>query len=74
MQVADPVALKETLESRFSRLFRQDLPVMKTDVSSAGHRPVADDAGIGVFPTCACALGATVSDKSGERSAGLERL
>jgi hypothetical protein len=38
----------------------RDLPVMKPNVGSANDRAVANSAGIGVFPTYACALGGKI--------------
>jgi DNA-binding transcriptional LysR family regulator len=57
MQVADQTAAKETFDSWFPGHAQQDLLVMKTNVSSANYWAVANGAGIGVFPTYACALG-----------------
>jgi DNA-binding transcriptional LysR family regulator len=57
MQVADQTAAKETFDSWFPGHAPQDLLVMKTNVSSANYWAVANGAGIGVFPTYACALG-----------------
>ena len=57
MQVADQIAAKETFESLFPGYSPRDLLVMKTNVSSAHYWAVANGAGIGVFPTYACALG-----------------
>ena len=57
MQVADQVAAKEAFESFFPGHAPRDLLVMKTNVSSANYWAVANGAGIGVFPTYACALG-----------------
>src|SRR5450432_2933235 len=57
MQVADQTAAKETFESFFPGHTQQDLLVMKTNVSSANYWAVANGAGIGAFPTYACALG-----------------
>jgi DNA-binding transcriptional LysR family regulator len=60
MQVADQVAAKEAFESFFPGLSQRDLLVMKTNVSSANYWAVANGAGIGVFPTYACALGGKI--------------
>lgn len=60
MQVADQTAAKETFESWFPGHSQQDLLVMKTNVSSANYWAVAHGAGIGVFPTYACALGGEI--------------
>src|SRR6202171_5845591 len=57
MEVAAQTAAKETFESLFPGLSERDLLVMKTNVSSANYWAVANGAGIGVFPTYACALG-----------------
>jgi DNA-binding transcriptional LysR family regulator len=60
MQVADPAAAKETFESCYPGHSLPDLVVMKTNVSSANYWAVANGAGIGVFPTYACALGGKI--------------
>lgn len=60
MQVGDDLAAKETFESWFPGYAQQDLLVMKTNVSSANYWAVANGAGIGVFPTYACALGGKI--------------
>jgi DNA-binding transcriptional LysR family regulator len=57
MQVADQTAAKEAFESFFPGYSQRDLLVMKTNVSSANYWAVANGAGIGAFPTYACALG-----------------
>ena len=57
LQMADEAAAKEAFESVFSGYAQRDLVVMKTNVSSANYWAVANGAGIGVFPTYACALG-----------------
>ncbi len=57
MQVTDQAAAKEAFESWFPGYYQRDLLVMKTNVSSANYWAVANGAGIGVFPTYACALG-----------------
>jgi DNA-binding transcriptional LysR family regulator len=57
MQVTDQIAAKEAFESLFPGYSPRDLLVMKTNVSSAHYWAVANGAGIGVFPTYACALG-----------------
>src|SRR5437879_2247904 len=57
MQVAAQTAAKETFESLFPGFSERDLLVMKTNVGSANYWAVANGAGIGVFPTYACALG-----------------
>jgi DNA-binding transcriptional LysR family regulator len=60
MQVADQTAAKETFESLFPGCSQRDLLVMKTNVSSANYWAVANGAGIGVFPSYACALGGKI--------------
>jgi len=57
LQFADQIAAKETFESFFPGVAERDLLVMKTNVSSANYWAVANGAGIGVFPSYACALG-----------------
>jgi DNA-binding transcriptional LysR family regulator len=56
MQVADQTAAKEVFASLFPGYSQRDLLVMRTNVSSANYWAVANGAGIGVFPTYACAL------------------
>ena len=65
MQVADQTAAKEVFESWFPGQSLRDLLVMKTNVSSANYWAVANGAGIGVFPTYACALGGNMSTSGG---------
>jgi DNA-binding transcriptional LysR family regulator len=60
MQVAEETAAKETFESWFPDRPQRDLVVMKTNVSSANYWAVANGAGIGFFPTYACALGGKI--------------
>jgi DNA-binding transcriptional LysR family regulator len=60
MQVADQTAAKQTFERWFPGYPPQDLLVIKTNVSSANYCAVASGAGIGVFPTYACALGGKI--------------
>lgn len=60
MQVADQASATETFESLFPGCSPRDLVAMKTNVSSVNYWAVAQGAGIGVFPTYACALGATI--------------
>jgi len=60
MQVAEGTAAKEIFESWFPGHSPRDLLVMKTNVSSANYWAVANGAGIGVFPTYACALGGKI--------------
>ena len=60
MQIADRNAAKEAFEGCFPAHSQQDLVVMKTNVSSANYWAVANGAGIGVFPTYACALGGNI--------------
>jgi len=57
MQVADQTGAKEAFENLFPGYSQRDLLVMKTNVSSANYWAVANGAGIGAFPTYACALG-----------------
>jgi DNA-binding transcriptional LysR family regulator len=67
IQAADQAAAKETLESWFPGRAQHDLLVMKTNASSAGYWAVAHGAGIGVFPTYACALGGKIIPLEVER-------
>jgi DNA-binding transcriptional LysR family regulator len=60
MQVADQTAAKEAFESLFPGYAQRDLLVMRTNVSSANYWAVANGAGIGVFPSYACALGGKI--------------
>ncbi|MGA2291743.1 LysR family transcriptional regulator [Bradyrhizobium sp.] len=60
MQVDDRTSAKESFEEWFPGCSERDLLVMKTNVSSANYWAVAMGAGIGVFPTYACALGANL--------------
>jgi DNA-binding transcriptional LysR family regulator len=57
MQMADQASAKEVFESFFPGHAPRDVVVMKTNVSSANYWAVANGAGIGIFPTYACALG-----------------
>jgi DNA-binding transcriptional LysR family regulator len=57
MQLADDASAKEAFERLFPGYVQRDLLVMKTNVSSANYWAVANGAGIGIFPTYACALG-----------------
>jgi DNA-binding transcriptional LysR family regulator len=57
MQLADDANAKEAFENLFPGYAQRDLLVMKTNVSSANYWAVANGAGIGIFPTYACALG-----------------
>jgi DNA-binding transcriptional LysR family regulator len=50
-------AAKETFESFFPGYSERDLLVIKTNLSSANYWAVASGAGIGIFPTYACAFG-----------------
>jgi DNA-binding transcriptional LysR family regulator len=61
MQVADQAAAKDAFESFFPGYAQRDLLVMRTNVSSANYWAVANGAGIGVFPTYACALGGKIT-------------
>ncbi len=60
VQVADQIAAKEVFESWFPGQSLHDTLVMKTNVSSANYWAVANGAGVGVFPTYACALGGNI--------------
>ena len=60
MQITDQTTAKEAFESLFPGFSQRDLLVMKTNVSSANYWAVANGAGIGVFPTYACALGGKI--------------
>ena len=60
VQVADQIAAKEVFESWFPGQSLHDMLVMKTNVSSANYWAVANGAGVGVFPTYACALGGNI--------------
>jgi DNA-binding transcriptional LysR family regulator len=60
VQVADQIAAKEVFESWFPGQLLHDTMVMKTNVSSANYWAVANGAGVGVFPTYACALGGNI--------------
>jgi DNA-binding transcriptional LysR family regulator len=57
MQIVDELAAREAFEKLFPGRAQNDLVVMKTNVSSAHYWAVANGAGIGTFPTYACALG-----------------
>jgi DNA-binding transcriptional LysR family regulator len=60
VQVADEAATNEAFASLFPGYDQRDLTVMRTNVSSANYWAVAHGAGIGVFPTYACALGGKI--------------
>jgi DNA-binding transcriptional LysR family regulator len=60
IQVADQTGAKEVFESWLPGHSLKDLLVMKTNSSSANYWAVANGAGIGVFPTYACALGGKI--------------
>jgi DNA-binding transcriptional LysR family regulator len=60
LQVAEEAAAKEAFESLFPGFAQRDIVAMKTNVSSANYWAVANGAGIGVFPTYACALGGKI--------------
>jgi DNA-binding transcriptional LysR family regulator len=60
LQSADQTATKELFESFFPGFSQRDLLAMRTNVSSANYWAVANGAGVGVFPTYACALGGIV--------------
>jgi DNA-binding transcriptional LysR family regulator len=57
LQDADDVAAREGIEGLFPGHAPRHIVVMKTNVSSAYYWAVANGAGIGAFPTYACALG-----------------
>jgi DNA-binding transcriptional LysR family regulator len=57
LQVVDEAAAKEAFEGMFPGFTQREIVAMKTNVSSANYWAVANGAGIGVFPTYACALG-----------------
>jgi DNA-binding transcriptional LysR family regulator len=57
VQIADQTGTKEAFEALFPGHSPRDLVGMKTNVSSANYWAVANGAGIGVFPSYACALG-----------------
>src|SRR6516225_5744445 len=57
LQDADDVSARQGFENLFPGRAQRDLVVMKTNVSSAYYWAVANGAGIGAFPTYACALG-----------------
>jgi DNA-binding transcriptional LysR family regulator len=60
MQIADEAAANEAFASFFPGHDPRDLVAMRTNVSSANYWAVAHGAGIGVFPTYACALGGKI--------------
>ncbi len=60
LQIADHASTKEAFESFFPDHVQRNLVVMKTNVSTANYWAVANGAGIGVFPTYACALGGKI--------------
>ncbi len=60
MQVVDQTPAKEIFESWFPGRSPRELVVMKTNVSSANYWAVASGAGVGLFPTYACALGGKI--------------
>jgi DNA-binding transcriptional LysR family regulator len=57
LQVADEAAARDAVENLFPGRDPRGLVTMKTNVSSAYYWAVANGAGIGAFPTYACALG-----------------
>jgi DNA-binding transcriptional LysR family regulator len=61
MQLADDASAKEAFENLFPGYAQRDLLAMKTNVSSANYWAVANGAGIGIFPTYACALGGKIT-------------
>jgi DNA-binding transcriptional LysR family regulator len=56
----DEAAANEAFASFFPGYDQRDLVAMRTNVSSANYWAVAHGAGIGVFPTYACALGGKI--------------
>jgi DNA-binding transcriptional LysR family regulator len=72
MQVADQTSAKEIFEGWFPGRSPRELVVMKTNVSSANYWAVASGAGIGLFPTYACALGGKIIPLEIELSRGLD--
>jgi DNA-binding transcriptional LysR family regulator len=60
LQVSDEAAANDAFASFFPGYQQRDLVVMRTNVSSANYWAVAHGAGIGVFPTYACALGGKI--------------
>jgi len=60
MQVADEAATNEAFAGLFPGYNQRDLVVMTTNVSSANYWAVSHGAGIGIFPTYACALGGKI--------------
>lgn len=60
MPVADQAAARAAFESWFPGYLQRDLLLMRTNSSSASYWAVANGAGIGVFPTYACALGGKI--------------
>jgi DNA-binding transcriptional LysR family regulator len=55
--VVHEAAAKEIFERLFPGRAERDLLVMKTNVLSANYWAIANGAGIGIFPSCAAALG-----------------
>lgn len=60
VQLADQTAAREAFESWLPGHALEDLIAMKTNASSANYWAVANGAGVGVFPTYACALGGNI--------------
>src|SRR3954469_3878973 len=60
LQVSDEAAANDAFASFFPGYQQRDLVVMRTNVSSANYWAVAHGAGIGVFPTYACAFGGKI--------------
>src|SRR3569833_2878321 len=60
LQVSDEAAANDAFASFLPGYQQRDLVVMRTNVSSANYWAVAHGAGIGVFPTYACALGGKI--------------
>lgn len=60
LQIAEQTGAKEAFDSWFPGFSLEDPLVMKTNVSSTNYWAVANGAGIGLFPTYACVLGAKI--------------
>src|ERR1700759_4694625 len=60
IQVTDEAAANDAFASVFPGYDPRELMMMRTNVSSANYWAVAHGAGIGIFPTYACALGGKI--------------
>jgi DNA-binding transcriptional LysR family regulator len=58
--VVHEAAARDIFERLFPGRAERDLLIMKTNVLSANYWAIANGAGIGVFPSCAAALGGTM--------------